>query len=178
MNNLEDVPVELFGCGSLAWLALSGNPLVTRVTPPGIVVPEVDPGALLLTGTNIASAEYGGAANDGVITGTLSRVDGQPPWEVVVKYFADGIGPDGDPLDELRVTQALNDGMGAPGDGILTAAGIGTDASRIVTILGALSPRTLGEKNSGVISRRAAVYRLVEHGRGKFVRPLFWIILD
>jgi hypothetical protein len=50
----------------------------------------------------------GGAANDGVVPG---RWRGQA---VAVKYFR-GLGPDGDPAEELAVGAALTQGAGVAG---------------------------------------------------------------
>ena len=83
-------------------------------------VREISPGELIFktskTGgsVNLASDEYGGAANDGVLPAELkltreednnnnNNAESRTTMKVVVKYFKEGLGPDGDPVDEIIV---------------------------------------------------------------------------
>jgi hypothetical protein len=104
LNELQGLPPDIVKCRRLAWLALAGNPFVKRATPP-VLLPMLVADMLHLSsdGKNLASAEYGGAANDGVLTGLYMD---EP---IAIKYFQPG--PDGDPMDEIRVGATLHEGF-------------------------------------------------------------------
>ena len=180
MNRLHVIPDEIFlNCGALAWLAISGNPMSTRVAPQ-ITVPEIHAADLAMVegGVDLADPEFGGAGNDGVMPAVLDRSsEHKGPLNVVLKYFAGGVGPDGDPLDELRVTYALNAGIGGvgaspPSAATASAAHVGGEGSVIVQLMGGLAFEGQRQIGHGRQPRRAAVYRLVEDGRPLAKKPL------
>jgi Leucine-rich repeat (LRR) protein len=119
MNNLKSLPRELATCPKLAWLALGGNP-ISDAAPPATTqspnhgwsrpTPELlSPAAVSIAlGSNLADAEFGGAANDGVHPGTYTDPASGVAEQVAVKFFKPGVGPDGDPKDEMLVGAAVH----------------------------------------------------------------------
>jgi hypothetical protein len=122
MNNLEYLTPSLSQCMSLAWPAFSGNPFADKAKP-FIEVNEISFNEISLGTDNLASIEYGGAANDGVITGYLKAATPSSSSQqqagsgsdvvdipIVVKYFQSGVSPDGDPFEELLIGAAVMQG--------------------------------------------------------------------
>lgn len=170
MNRLGALPRELGdGCPALAWLALGANPLADAAQPPQAPTPELlRPAAVSIAlGSNLADAEFGGAANDGVHPGTYAdpRATGVAV-NVAVKFFKPGLGPDGDPKDEMRVGAAVH----ALLVNLRSSAAAGAAAG------GAGGPLSVGPLSDqlGVLAwpRAAAVFRLVEGARPLAKKPL------
>lgn len=62
-----------------------------------------------MLGCGVVDPEYGGAANDGVISATFTSptYHNGAATRSTVKFFRDGMGPDGDPQDEVFVAAVI-----------------------------------------------------------------------
>lgn len=73
VSKLTSLPPEIALCTNLAWIAFSSNPLSENVKP--LQSPfQIDKSEISVTGTNLASVDYSGASNDGVLIGSYKGV--------------------------------------------------------------------------------------------------------
>jgi len=117
MNQIDKISSNtLSNCESLAWIALSENPFTNKaktMSKTDITSISMKDISLKDKDQNLASSDYGGAANDGVIPGSYHKRTRPPPNDeeesipVAVKYFTT-LSPDGDPWDELLIGEALS----------------------------------------------------------------------
>jgi hypothetical protein len=168
MNSLSALPPSLKKCPSLAWLALGANPLTEsakdlRSAPLSPAV--LNPAAVSISlGSNLADVEYGGAANDGVHPGTYTDPTTGGTVKVAVKFFKPGLGPDGDPKDEMLVGAAVRELLVRKWSSATTTS----DSSTLYSRSGPLSNQ-LGVLTS---PRAAAVFQLVENATPLARKPL------
>jgi len=168
MNRLTTLPLSLKHCPSLAWLALGANPLTEtakqlRSAPLSPLV--LNPAAVSISlGSNLANVEYGGAANDGVHPGTYTHPTTGVTMKVAVKFFKPGLGPDGDPKDEMLIGAAVRELLV---NGQATATSEPSTASSS-SVVGPLSHQ-LGVLTS---PRAAAVFQLIENATPLARKPL------
>jgi len=171
MNRLTTLPLSLKHCPSLAWLALGANPLTEtakqlRSAPLSPI--ELNPAAVSISlGSNLANVEYGGAANDGVHPGTYTHPTTGVTMKVAVKFFKSGLGPDGDPQDEMLIGAAVRELL-VNRQATAPSEPSSTTASSSSFVMGPLSNQV------GVLTspRAAAVFQLIENATPLARKPL------